>query len=270
MHLQKIIIRLSAGAYNVDGSGADEFDAATSIDIYVNVVNKDTDTDTLSVSQSSFTYGEGTVNPVVSNKPETAGTVSFSYVGRNETSYSGSTPPTNAGDYTVTATCEDAGTIYTASADFSINRKSISGMTVTLSETSKEYNGGSQSVTVTSVGSLNPASDYEVLSGTSGSNADTYTVTVEGKGNYTGTASTNWRITPKAIAISGATATDRDYVKDDKSVVISGVTFTGATLNKGTDYTVTGIMDDANAGTDKTVTVTVTLTNGNYDHLYAG
>ena len=257
-------ITVSAGAYNVDGSGEDEFDAATSIAIYVNVVNKDTDTETLSVSQASFTYGESTVNPVVSNKPETAGAVSFSYVGRNETSYSGLTPPTNAGDYTVTATCEDAGTIYTASADFSINRKSISGMTVTLSETSKEYNGGSQSVTVTSVGSLNPASDYEVVSGTSGSNADTYTVTVEGKGNYTGTASTNWRITPKAITISGATATDRDYVKDDKSVVISGVTFTGATLTKGTDYTVTGEMDDANAGTDKTVTVTVTLTNGNY------
>ena len=256
-------ITVSAGAYNVDGSGAEEIDAATSIDIYVNVVNKDTDTDTLSVSQSSFTYGEGTVNPVVSNKPETAGTVSFSYVGRNETSYSGSTPPTNAGDYTVTATCEDAGTIYTASADFSINRKSISGMTVTLSETSKEYNGGSQSVTVTSVGSLDPANDYNVVSGTSGSNADTYTVTVEGKGNYTGTASTNWRITPKAITISGATASDRDYVKDDKSVVISGVTFTGATLTKDTDYTVTGEMDDANAGS-KTVNVTVTLTNDNY------
>ena len=256
-------ITVSAGAYHVDGSGEDEFDAATSIDIYVNVVNKDTDTDTLSVSQASFTYDEGTVNPVVTNKPETAGEVTFSYVGRNETSYSGSTPPTNAGDYTVTATCEDPGTIYTASANFSINRKSISGMTVTLSETSKEYNGGSQSVTVTSVGSLDPANDYNVVSGTSGSNADTYTVTVEGKGNYTGTASTNWRITPKAITISGATASDRDYVKDDKSVVISGVTFTGATLTKDTDYTVTGEMDDANAGS-KTVNVTVTLTNDNY------
>ena len=42
------------------------------------------------------------------------------------------------------------------------------------------------------------------------------------------------------------------------------MTFNGATLTKDTDYTVTGIMDDANAGTGKTVKVTVVLSNPNY------
>ena len=48
--------------------------------------------------------------------------------------------------------------------------------------------------------------------------------------------------------------------------VETDVTFDGVigTLTKGTDYTVTGEMDDANAGTGKTVNVTVTLTNNNY------
>ena len=67
-------------------------------------------------------------------------------------------------------------------------------------------------------------------------------------------------ITAKALTISGATAISRDYVQNDKSVGISGVTFTGASLAKNADYTVTGEMDNANAGTDKNVNVTVTLT----------
>ena len=86
-----------------------------------------------------------------------------------------------------------------------------------------------------------------------------------GKDNYkikddANTVSVPCEITAKALTISSATAISRGYVQNDKSVGISGVTFTGASLAKNADYTVTGEMDNANAGIDKNVNVTVTLT----------
>ena len=304
----------------------------------VQVQEKPTNTTDMTVTQASFTYSESTAAPVV-GKPTGAGAVTFSYAGRSGTTYGPSdTAPANAGDYTVTARCEDSDYIYTATADFTINKKSITGMTVTLSGTSKVYSGSNQTVTVTSVGTLT-APDYDVITGTTGKNAGTYTVTVTGKGNYTGTASAQWEITPKSITvtpkggqsktygesdptltyalsealcsgdsmsgalsrasgenagtyainlgtlsagsnytlslnttpvdftinqkpitINTATATSRNYAAGDVSVE-TVVTFNDAigTLTKGTDYTVTGQMDDANAGTGKTVNVTVTL-----------
>ena len=70
-------------------------------------------------------------------------------------------------------------------------------------------------------------------------------------------------IEPKPIRIESATAEDRDYKKDDRSVK-TDITFKdnedkSVDLKEGTDYTVSGEMTDANAGTNKAVTVTVTL-----------
>ncbi len=73
------------------------------------------------------------------------------------------------------------------------------------------------------------------------------------------TCTTTATINKKAISIGNAAAVDRNYEKDKTSVEIS-VTFNGATLIKGTDYNVTGKMDDDNAGT-KDVAVEVTLIN---------
>ena len=91
-------------------------------------------------------------------------------------------------------------------------------------------------------------------------NAGEYTASITvGEGNKAATATVNWEITQKALTLTGATATGRSYVENNKSVEISGVTFAGGTtLNKGTDYNVTGMMDDDNAGS-KTVHVAVTL-----------
>ena len=77
---------------------------------------------------------------------------------------------------------------------------------------------------------------------------------------------TTARINAKEIRLGGATAADQSYKPGDKSVTITSVTFLDkdgksyAMLTEGTDYTVTGEMADANIGTDKAVTVTVTLT----------
>ena len=72
-------------------------------------------------------------------------------------------------------------------------------------------------------------------------------------------------IEAKTISIGSATVKDRDYKQGDTSVTVSSVTFLDqdgnpcTMLTEGTDYTVTGVMADADIGVDKKVTVTVTL-----------
>lgn len=152
----------------------------------------------MKVSQDNIIYGE-TVSPSVTNKPDGTGTVSYTYEGCNGTSYSSSaTAPKNVGEYTVKAKCESSTTIYTAEANFAIQPKSISGVTVTLDKTSLEYTGSAQTVNVTSVGSLN-TTDYTVTDGTSGTNVGSYTVKVTGKGNYKDTATATWEITARML-----------------------------------------------------------------------
>ena len=65
----------------------------------------------------------------------------------------------------------------------------------------------------------------------------------------------------KYISIVGASAKGREYKKGNATVTIDSVDFDGVVtpLVKGTDYTVTGEMADADAGTNKEVTVKVTL-----------
>lgn len=72
------------------------------------------------------------------------------------------------------------------------------------------------------------------------------------------------KVTPKALDITAAVATNRAYVADKKTVEVASVTFGTEVLAKDTDYTATGTMQDANAGTTKAVTVAVTLKNKNY------
>ena len=75
-------------------------------------------------------------------------------------------------------------------------------------------------------------------------------------------------IKPRKIRITSATAENRVFKFENKAVDVSNVTFgnlpDSVTLIKDTDYTVTGVMNDPDAGMNKTVTVEVTMLNGNY------
>ena len=194
-------INVSITTKDENNDGTSEYNAFSKDNaITVNVINKTPDTTTMKVSQGNITYGE-TVSPAVTNQPDGTGAVSYTYVGRDGTTYSSSpTAPKNVGKYKVKATCESSTTIYTAEDDFEILPKSISGMTVTLDKTSLEYNGSAQTVNVTSVGSLT-AADYTVTSGNSGTDVGSYTVTVTGKGNYKDTAKATWEITPATLTV---------------------------------------------------------------------
>ena len=87
-------------------------------------------------------------------------------------------------------------------------------------------------------------------------------ILVDGKQQTSTTATIN----QMPLTITGATAEGRDYRKSDMSVTVTGVTFAdngdkAVTLMLGTDYTVSGTMDSADAGIIKDVAVKVTLSD---------
>lgn len=117
--------------------------------------------------------------------------------------------------------------------------------------------------------------DGESVSGTlttSGSDAAIYdevgsgsevvsTVTVSsGRVNYNITYQVSLEITKKSLTITGVTIAEKDYDGTTDATVI-GVTFDGLigedSLTLGTDYTASGVFDDADAGNDRSVTITV-------------
>ena len=95
-----------------------------------------------------------------------------------------------------------------------------------------------------------------------GTDAGAYTVwyRVIGDANHNDTApaSVAVRIGKKPLTITGVTAASKPY-DGTTNADISSVTFDNVTLNRGTDYTVTAIFDDASVGNGKNITATVTL-----------
>jgi hypothetical protein len=105
-------------------------------------------------------------------------------------------------------------------------------------------------------------------------NAGTYaiTVTIAEGNNYAATTNPisvgNYTIAKKPLTITSAEIEDKTY-DGTNSATVETVTFNGTVSSdlaaKGeTTYTATGVFEDANAGEDKDVTVTVTLKDPNY------
>lgn len=238
----------------------------------------------LPVVQGDITYGE-TVNPSVSNKPAGAGAITYTYVGRDGTTYAKSTTkPTNAGKYTVTATCEDATHIYTGSVDFQILPKEIKVDWIELTNDEYTYNGQQQTVKYTVKDKdinklLKEGTDYTVKDNSdSGTNAGPYLLEITGKGNYysdpdaTVPTSVTWNIWALPVKINTATFKPRGYAKDDYSAALDTLTLVaeedGATmpetLTAGDDFTVSDIRVTNNNVGQQLVSFKVTLTNTNY------
>ena len=149
----------------------------------------------------------------------------------------------NAGTATATITAVEPGNFTgTNSKTFTINKKSLtnasSDFTITLNPTSKTYNGSKQSVSVSKVTDKNGSStadmaantDYTV-SGTESTSANvgTYTVTVTGKGNYTGSKTATWTITKTEATCTAPTAKNLTYSGSAQALVNAGVA-TGGTM----------------------------------------
>lgn len=114
---------------------------------------------------------------------------------------------TNASENTATVTINGKGNYTgTASRTFTINPKDIKGAAITLQADSLGYTGLMQEVQITSVilGQVElTANDYDIVNNSNEQiNADdSITLTIAGKGNYTGTATTTWKITRATPAL---------------------------------------------------------------------
>lgn len=238
----------------------------------ITIVDK-TVSNTLTVTQGNFTYGEeGKLNPVVMKGSETITNATFVYTKGGQIV----TEIKDAGTYTVTATCEDANYIYTGSVDFQILPKQIKVGWIELDGTRYTYNGQQQTVQYTVKDgntTLVKDRDYTVKDNSdSGTDAGVYRLEITGKGNYTsdptGAPSVNWNIWEATLTVTGADIPAINYDPDfDGALTVNSVTFSGLmsgeTLAKGTDYTVAATVGNRNAGTHQVV-LTVRLLNENY------
>lgn len=171
--------------------------------------------------------------------------------------YSGSTVHAGSGTYTVTALEGSKYLTGSATYTYTIAPASIAGYGGSYICTSVTYNGSAQrpgTAWFDSKSGLKSGRDYTVVRYSANTNAGIANVTVQGKGNYTGTAVLHFKINPKSL-------NDRDVsvrcTPTAKGATIQA-TYKGKTLRQNKDYTVS----IATRGTTRTVTV---LGKGNFD-----
>lgn len=226
----------------------------------IKIIDKNTDANTLQIDvPATVTYGD-TVSPSVGeSKPAGAGDVTFKFFDKDGNQVSDQ--PFPVGKYKVTASCEDADTIYTAEKEFEVVARELTEENVTFGE-NLVYTGNelTQTVTVTVGGKeLTKDTDYTVT-GLTGTEPGSYPVTVTGTGNYTGTVTKSFEIAKADI--SSATISDIDspvgYTGTAYEPEVT-VTFNRTELALDTDYTV-AYTNNVNAG-EATVTITGTGTH---------
>lgn len=148
-----------------------------------------------SVTMADYTYGEAAPDPVATSATNDVDKESYTYTGRDGTNYTASTtPPTNAGSYTVTASFKESAnaTACTATANFTVHPKGLVADDFTLSQTEFTYTGSEQKPTVSAAEGI----DYTVTYPEASTNAGSYKVTVTGKGNYNGAVELSYKINP--------------------------------------------------------------------------
>lgn len=208
----------------------------------------------VTLSSSSYSYTGGAIKPTptvkLSNKTLKSGT-DYTVTYKNNISVgTASVIITGKGDYT--------GTI---SRTFKINAASVAKATVSRLS-SKSYTGKAITQTPTvKLGSktLKKGTDY-TISFKNNKAVGTATVTIKGKGNYTGNIKKTFKITKASVAKAKVTGVSKKYKYTGKAIKPAvKVTLGGVTLKKGTDYTV------SYKSNKKVGTATITITGkGSY------
>lgn len=219
----------------------------------IKIIDKNTDADTLKIDvPATVTYGDTVTPSVGESKPAGAGDVTFKFFDKDDNQVSDQ--PFPVGKYKVTASCEDADTIYTAEKEFEVVARELTEENVTFGE-NLVYTGNelTQTVTVTVNGkTLTVGTDYTV-SDLTGTEPGSYPVTVAGTGNYTGEVTKSFTISKAQISSAAITYDAGPYGytgKEWKPEVT--VSFNSATLTAGNDYTVS-YENNINAGTAKII-----------------
>ena len=172
-------------------------------------------------------------------------------------------PPANldAGSHTIRGAAMYYGDwVLSNAVTVTVTPASIAGASVSLDQNTFVYDGNTKTPAVFEVTldnrTLTKDTDYTVKV-TGQTDVGTYTLTIEGEGNYTGTATANWSITPKpvtkpTIALTG----DRTYTGAEINPTVT--VKDGSTVIPASEYAVS-FSNNTNAGT---ATVTITDNDG--------
>lgn len=169
---------------------------------------------------------------------------------------------TNAGTATVTVKAVEGGNYSGSnSKTFEIKQANINSAVVTLTGTRFEYIGGTeiavQSVVLNDT-TLTYGTDY-TYSGHNGKDVGTYTVTVEGKGNYTGTATAAWEIYQKELTVGNWTIKKAYDGTTDITLDADDAVLYGVCDQDDVKLDVSGVtaqFEDAAVGGSKSITYT--------------
>ena len=215
------------------------------------------------ITATPITYGDTLSKSEISGKmkdPNTGATVNGTFIWTDGTIKPDANDRYEA-EWTFTPDSEEYATV-TDTATVEVAPKSIEGAVITLESADLEYNAAEQSPKITGVTLENwdeTGITYIIKSGDKATDvSDRITLTIEGIGNYTGTATVEWKITPKTVT---------------PTIEVEPCTYTGdaleptVTLKDGnevipTDEYTVEYSNNTNAGTGQ-----VTITNkdgGNY------
>lgn len=218
------------------------------------------------ITATPITYGDTLSKSEISGKmkdPNTGDAVNGTFTWTN-----GTFKPA-AGDYQAEWTFTPAEgyeeyATATGTVTVKVAPKSIEGATITLKKREFTYNAAEQSPTITGVmlkGWSETITTYDIVSGDKAINAnDSITLTIKGTGNYTGTATAEWKIIPAKLTVSVPSEVKKEYDGTTNATVTP--TFNGLRGKDNltaADYSVTAAFDNAKVGYKKTVIGKVTL-----------
>ena len=225
--------------------------------------------DNFKISATGITYRQTLENSTLTVKgtmkdPTTQEEVKGTFAWKNKYDL-----PINTGDvyfdWTFTPD-ESYGGIYAAVTDIvkvPVAPKSIEGATITLEKDEFAYNAAEQSPKITGVTLENwdeTRITYVIKSGDKATDvSDRITLTIEGTGNYTGTATVEWKIIPAELTVSVQSVTKEYDGTTNATVTPKFNGLQGGDTLTAADYSVTADFDNANVGYKKIVTGKVTL-----------
>ena len=190
------------GAITVTISTSNYQDITLTVNIFAK--NKLTPVMDGKITASKITYGQALSDSSITGKmkdPNTGDEVNGTFTWTDGAVKSDANDRYEA-EWTFTPDSEEYATV-TDTATVEVAPKSIEGAVITLESADLEYNAAEQSPKITGVTLENwdeTGITYIIKSGDKATDvSDRITLTIEGIGNYTGTATVEWKITPKTV-----------------------------------------------------------------------
>lgn len=224
------------------------------------------------LTYTNKTYDGGVIQPtgtlLVTGGNVPANELEVLYEGTGNTTYNGPTAPKDAGTYKVTYKVADSNENYTGEVTyyFTISPKAVTAdMIGAIADETYTGNDITPQPVVTDGNTiLTSGADFDFIYDKNiNAGKDTATLTITGKGNYTGTASRTFTINPKDIKGAAITlqADSLGYTGLMQEVQITSVTLDGVTLTTGDYY----IVNDSNKQISADASITLTIAGkGNY------